>query len=211
VRNRWRLGIVLGLLAGTAALVDWTPPVPASETPARIDRLPMTLGGWTATEGVPGLLLPPDPHEMAGVRRTYRSGQRRAWISVAVFTGQANPMRRVSVNHIYPEQQVARVEPADIAVVLDGSSPTTLRARVIHRGGEQHAIVYWHQIQRRTYDGEYAFRWALMRRVLVARRSDSALVRIAVPVDQINLARSLSGIVELGPPLHAALARILSE
>lgn len=207
----WRLGVVLGLLAGAAGVVYGMPPVPEREGPGVLDRLPTTLTGWTATDGVPESLLPPDPHEMAAVRRTYRSGQRIAWISVALFTRQDDPLRRVSVNHIYPEQQVALVEPVDITMALDGSSRTTLRARVIHRGSEQHAIVYWHQIQRRTYGSEYSFRWALKRRILMARRGDSVLVRIAVPADQADLARSLAGIAELGPALHAALAGMLSE
>ena len=209
--NRWRLGIVLGLLAGAAGVAYGTPPVPESETAGVLDRLPTSLAGWTATDGIPESLLPPDPRERAAVRRTYRSGQRIAWISVALFTRQDDPLRRVSVNRIYPEEQVALVEPVDITVALDGSSPTTLRARVIHRGSEQHAIVYWHQIQRSTYGSEYSFRWALMRRILVARRGDSVLVRIAVPVNQTDLARSLGSVAELGPPLHAALAGILSE
>lgn len=209
--HRWRLGIVLGLLAGAAGAAYGTPPVPERETSGVLDRLPTTLAGWAARDGIPESLLPPDPHEIAAVRRTYRSGQRIAWISVALFTRQDDPLRRVSVNHVYPDQQVALVEPVDITVALDGSSPTTLRARVIHRGGEQHAIVYWHQIQRRTYGSEYSFRWALMRRILVARRGDSVLVRIAVPVDQTDPARSLAGVAELGPSLHAALAGMLSD
>lgn len=209
--NRWRLGIVLGLLAGAAGVAYGTPPVPEREGPAVLDRLPTTLTGWTATNGIPESLLPSDPRERAAVRRTYRSGQRIAWISVALFTHQDDPLRRVSVNHIYPEQQVALVEPVDITIAPDGSSPTTLRARVIHRGSEQYAIVYWHQIQRRTYGSAYSFRWALMRRILVARRGDSILVRIAVPIDQTDLARSLDSVAELGSPLHAALAGLLSE
>ena len=209
--NRWRLGIVLGLLAAAAGVVYATPPTPEREGPGVLDGLPTTLTGWTATDGVPESLLPPDPRERAAVRRTYRSGQRIAWVSVALFTRQDDPRRRVSVNRIYPEQRVALVDPVDITVALDGSSPTTLRARVIHRGSEQHAVVYWHQIQRRTYGSEYSFRWALMRRTLVARRGDSILVRIAVPVDQADLSRSLGSVAEIGPPLHAAVAGILSE
>lgn len=209
--NSWRLGIVLGLLAGTVGVVYGTPPVPEREGPGVLDGLPTTLTGWTATDGAPESLLPPDPRERAAIRRTYRSGQRIAWISLALFTRQDDPLRRVSVNRIYPEQQVALVEPVDITVALDGSSPTTLRARVIHRGSEQHAIVYWHQIQRSTYGSEYSFRWALMRHTLIARRGDSVLVRIAVPVDQADLSRSLESVAELAPPLHAALAGILSE
>jgi EpsI family protein len=211
VSNRWRLGIVLGLLAGAAGVAYGTPPLPEREGPGVLDRLPTTLSGWTATDGIPESLLPPDPSERAAVRRTYRRGQRIAWISVALFTRQDDPLRRVSVNRIYPEEQVALVESVAITVALDGSSPTTLHARVIHRGSERHAIVYWHQIEHRAYGSEYWFRWALMRRTLVARRGDSILVRIAVPVDQADLARSLGSVAELGPPLHAALAGILSE
>ena len=208
--NCWRFGIVLGLLAGAVGVVYGTPPVPEREVPGMLDRLPTALAGWTATDGIPESLLPPDPREMAAVRRTYRSGQRRAWISVALFTRQDDPVRRVSVDHIYPEGQVALVEPVGFAAALEGSSPT-LRARVIHRGSERRAIVYWHQIGRRTYGDEYSFRWAMMRQILVARRGDSVLVRIAVPVDQTDLGPSLGSVAELGPPLHAALASILSE
>jgi hypothetical protein len=50
-----------------------------------------------------------------------------------------------------------------------------------------------------------------MRRTLGARRGDSILVRIAVPVNQTDLARSLGSVAEHGPPLHAARAGILSE
>lgn len=206
--NCWRFGIVLGLLAGAVGVVYGTPPVPERETAGMLDRLPTALAGWTATDGIPESLLPPDPREMAAVRRTYRSGQRLAWISVALFTRQDEPVRRASINYIYPARRVALVEPVDITVALEGSS---LRVRVIHRGSEQRAIVYWHQIERRTYGDEYSFRWALMRRLIVARRGDSVLVRIAVPVDQTGLGPSLGSVAEIGPPLHAALARILSE
>jgi len=210
VTNRWRFGIVLGLLAVAAGIVYGTPPLAEREAPGTLDKLPAVLAGWTATDGAPESLLPPDPHEMAAVRRTYRSGGRVAWISVALFARQDEPARRASINHVYPERQVALVEPVAITMALEGSSPT-LRARVIHRGSEQRAIVSWHQIGDRIYADEYSFRLALMRRVLVARQGDSVLVRIAVPIDQGSRGSSLASVAELGPPLHAALTRILGE
>lgn len=209
--NGWRLGIVLGLLAGAAGMAYGRPAVPERATLDMADGLPTTLAGWTATDGVPESLLPRDPHEIAAVRRAYRRGERTVWISAALFTGQDDPRRRVSINHLYPDRQLALVEPAAITVALDGSSPTTLHARVVHRGRERHAIVYWHQIEHRIYGDEYSLRWALLRRILVARRGDSVLVRIAVPVDQADLSGSLGSVAELAPPLHAALAGILSE
>ena len=207
-----RLGVVLGLLAGVVATLHWLPQVRDREAPALRQALPSTLGAWTATDGVPEAILPSDGREAAAVRRTYRNGERVAWISVALFTRQDEPLRRPSIQHIYPETHVPRIEPADLTVALDDARRTTLPARVIHRGGRQLVVVYWHQIGGSVYGSEYWYRWALVRRILLTRRGDSILVRIAVPVDPLQgLPRSLSVATELGPPLYAALADSFSE
>lgn len=207
-----RLGVVLGLLAGVVAALHWLPPVQDRGAPALGQALPSTLGAWTATDGAPEAFLPSDGHEAAAVRRTYRNGERVAWISVALFTHQDEPLRRPSVRHIYPETHVPLIEPADLTMALDGARPTTLPARVIHRSRRQHVVVYWHQIGGRVYGSEYWYRWALVRRILLARRGDSILVRIAVPVDPPQgLPRSLRVAAEFGPPLYTALADTFSE
>lgn len=207
-----RLGVVLGLLVGVVGVAHWLPPVRDREAPVLGKVLPSALGAWAATDGVPEAFLPLDNHEAAAVRRTYRDGERVVWISVALFTHQDVPLRRASVQQIYPETHVALVEPADLTVALDGVSPTTVPARVIHRGGRQHVVIYWHQIGSCVYGSDYWYRWALVRRILLARRGDSLLVRIAVPVDRAQgLSRSLSAAAELGPPVYAALANTFSE
>ena len=74
------------------------------------------------------------------------------------------------------------------------------------------SVAYWYQIGRRVYGSDYWYRWALVRRIVLARRGDSLLVRIAVPVDRTQeLPSSLSAVAELGPPLYAALADTVSE
>jgi hypothetical protein len=169
---RRRLGIVLGLLAGAAAVAYGASPLPEREVSSRLDAVPTALAGWTATDGAPESVLPPDPRAATAIRRTYRSRERIAWISVARFTRQDAPARRASVDYIYPEREVTLAKSVEIMVPLEGSSALR-RARVIHRGGEQHAVVYWHQIERRTYGDGYSFRWALMRRTIFDRRGDS--------------------------------------
>jgi EpsI family protein len=207
-----RLGIVLGLLASVVGAVHWLPPIRDREGPTMDKALPSTLGAWTGTEGVPEAVLPFDDHEAAVVRRTYRNGQRVAWISVALFAHQDEPLRRVSVQHIYPETHVTRIEPADLTMALDGLGPTTVPGRLIHRGGRQHVVAYWYQIGGHVYGSDYWYRWALVRRILLARRGDSLLVRIAVPVDPAQgLPRALSAVGELGPPLYVALADTFNE
>ncbi len=207
-----RLSIVLGLLASVVGVVHWLPPVRDREAPRMDKALPSTLGAWTATDGVPEAVLPIDNHEATAVRRTYRDGQRVAWISVALFTHQDEPLRRASVQQIYPETHVARIEPADLTMTLDGLGPTPVPARLIHRGGQQHVVAYWYQIGGHVYGSDYWYRWALVRRILLAGRGDSLVVRIAVSVDRAHgLSRALSAAAELGPPLYAALADTFSE
>ena len=208
-----RLGVVLGLLTSVGGGVHWFPPVRDREAPSMDKALPSTLGGWTAMDGVPEAVLPLDDHEAAVVRRTYRNGERVAWISVALFTHQDEPLRRASVQHIYPETHVTRIEPADLTVALDGQTPTALPARLIHHlGGRQHVVAYWYQMGGDVYGDEYSYRWALVRRIILARRGDSLVVRIAVPVDQAHEAsQSLSVAAELGPPLYRTLADTFNE
>lgn len=205
--NLHRLGLVLGLLAAAAGLVHGTPPLPARVRPAYLDRVPLALAGWTATPGVPVAVLPPDPRAAAVIHRTYRSGARTVWVSVALFTGQDDPSRRASLGLIHLDPSVAG-EAADVTVQLGGSSPTRLRASVIRRGGERYAVVHWHQIGSRAYTSEYALRWALTRQILAARSGDSVLARVAVPFDQTDPTRSLEDVAELGRPLKTALAAL---
>lgn len=63
-----------------------------------------------ATDGVPEAFLPSDGHEAMPVRRPYRTGERVAWISVALLTHQDEPLRRPSVQHIFPETHLALIE-----------------------------------------------------------------------------------------------------
>ena len=207
-----RLGAVLALLASAGCAVHWLPPLRDREAPPLDKALPNRLGAWTTTDGVPETVLPFDDHEAGGVRRTYRDGQRVAWISLGLFTHQDEPLRRPSVQRIYPEARAVRIEAAALTMAFDGLGPTTVAARVIHGDGRQHVVAYWYQIGRHVYGSDYWYRWALVRRIVLARRGDSLLVRIAVPVDRTQgLSRPLSAAAELGPPLYAALADTVSE
>ncbi len=210
--HAWRLGLVLGLLAAAAGLIHLTPPVTEAASSSVLDGIGSTLAGWTATETVPESVLPRDLHEIAAVRRAYRSGSRIAWIAVGMFTRQDDPQRRPSINHLYAGDHVALVERVDLRVALDGSSPTRLPAMVIHRGDLRLGVVYWHQIGHHAYASEYGFRLALMQRILVARRGESALVRIVVPVRRTDeLAHVFEAVAELGPPLYAAVSDALTR
>jgi EpsI family protein len=197
VRAGRRLAVVLGLLAVTAGVMYVTPSVRECPRPPALDALPAVLAGWTGVEGVPDWVLPVDASETAAVRRTYRSGRRVAWVSVALFTRQDEPERRASVNRIYPEKDVSMVE----RVALP-----SIAAVLVSAPDRRFVVAYWHQIGDRMYASESGFRLALMRDVLFARRADSLLVRIAVPVGPEGVPTALTAAAELMGALQDALA-----
>jgi len=200
-----RLTVILGLLAVTAAVVHLTPSVRECSSPAALDDLPAALSGWSSVDVIPDGILPVDLNETAGLRRTYQSGQRVAWVSVAMFTRQDQPDRRASINRIYPDKDVSLLEAVPLSLPVNGSTvPVT--AVVVSGPARRFIVVYWHQIGHRMYASESRFRLALMREVVFARRGDSLLVRIAVPVAPGGVSASLTTTAELAPALSAALA-----
>ncbi|HET8575945.1 MAG TPA: EpsI family protein [Methylomirabilota bacterium] len=208
----WRLALVLGLLAAAAAVVYLVPSVRDGINTAALYGFPVTMDGWTATEGLPDWALPGDPRERAAIRRTYRRGQEQAWVSVAVFTRQDDVSRRASINLIYPERNSSLLEPVPISLSLSGGAGTELGvpARLVHQERQRILVAYWHQIGRRSFGREVPYRLALMRDLILSRRGDSVLVRIAVPVEPTaSTAAPLRTIKALAPLLHRAVNETL--
>jgi EpsI family protein len=200
--------VILGLLTGTAAVLYLAPPVTSAVNPVTIYAIPTTLGSWSGVEGVPEEILPLDPNERASVRRTYRNGDRIAWISVALFANQDNAARQSSINKIFPQRSVSRIEPVSFAAKLNGTaaSSVALPAVIIHQDSRNLLVAYWHQIGAHVYGSEYDFRLALMRDMVLARRADSMLIRIATPLDsKPQLAMDLTLVERLAAELYAGL------
>jgi EpsI family protein len=176
--------------------------------PVSVYAVPTTLGSWSGADGVPEEILPSDPNEKVSVRRTYRNGDHVAWVSVALFVGQDNEKRRSSINKIFPERSVSRIEPVTFTVPWNGSAASSiaLPAVIIHQDSRRLLVAYWHQIGAQVYGGEYGFRIALMRDIVLARRADSMLIRIATPASpKPLLATDLAMVGRLASELHAEL------
>jgi len=208
VKTGWRLAVILGLLAGTAAILYLAPPVTSAVNPFAVYAVPTTLGSWSGVEGVPEEILPHDPNERTSVRRTYRNGEHVAWVSVALFAGQAQAARQSSINKIFPERSVSRIEPVSFTARLNGAavSSIALPAVIIHQDSRNLLVAYWHQIGAHVYGSEYDFRLALMRDMVLARRADSMLIRIATPLGpKPQLAMDLTMVERLASELYAGL------
>ena len=214
MRAGWRLAVVLALLAAAGSVSFLAPRVGERSGGAGLYGLPATLGGWTAGEAVPDGALPEDPNEKIVVRRGYRRGERVAWVSVALFSRQDLPDRRASLNLIYPERNATRIDPMPLTLALNGSPDRTLTlpAVVVQREEQRLLVAYWHQIGPRAYGGEYAYRLALMRDILVDHAADMVLVRIAVPIAAgESPSQALGPVREIAPALYAAVKAALDH
>jgi EpsI family protein len=202
--------MILILFAATAGILHMAPPVTDAMKPVSVYAVPMTLGTWSGADGVPEEILPADPNEKLSVRRTYRNGDHLAWITVALFVGQD----RGSINKIYPQRSVNRIEPVTFTAALNGSatSPLVLPAVIIHQDSRRLLVAYWHQIGNRVYGDEYRFRFAQMRDMVFARRADSMLVRIATPAGPApQLGMDLATVAGLASDMYAALGGDISR
>ena len=208
MKTGWRLAVILGLLTGTAAVLYLAPPVTSAVNPVAIYAVPAMLGPWSSVEGVPEEILPLDPNERASVRRTYRNGDRIAWVSVALFVGQDNAARQSSINKIFPERSASRIEPVSFAAKLNAAAESSIALPIviIHQDSRSLLVAYWHQIGARVYGSEYDFRLALMRDMVLTRRADSMLIRIAIPLDpKPPLAMDLTMVERLASALYVEL------
>jgi len=203
-----RLATVLILFGAAAFLLHSAAPVTGAVNPASVYAVPHSLGTWTGSDSVPEEVLPVDSSEKISVRRTYHHGDQVAWVSVALFVGQDNEIRRASVNRIYPGRAVNRIEPVTLAAPLygAGTSPVRLSAVIVQQERRRLLVAYWHQIGRRVFGNEYSFRVALMRDIVVDRHADSMLVRIAMPAGpESQLSADLAVVERLAVDLYTSL------
>jgi EpsI family protein len=209
-----RLGVTLALFVAGAAILHMAPPVKGAVNPVSLYALPATPGSWSGVDGVPEEILPPDPNEKLSVRRTYRNGTHVAWVSVALFVGQDAETRQASINKIYPQHNVSLIEPVPFTVSLAGlpGQSVKLPMVVVHQDSRRLLVAYWHQIGHRIYGSEYAFRFALMRDLIFARRADALLVRIAVPSGADSSVRGdLDTTSELAVLLYRAITQEMPQ
>lgn len=206
----WRLGIILVLLGTGAAVIHLAPPVKAAMNPGLLFALPIRLGEWSGADGVPEDILPQDPSEKVSVRRTYRSGDRVAWVSVSLFVNQDEEGHRGSINKMYPQRSVSLIEtvPFEARLGVSPERPVPLPAVVVHIESERLLVAYWHQIGQRVYASEYRFRLALMRDLIFTRRADTLLVRLATPAGRGHpISNDLALMAGLAPLVYDALGQ----
>ena len=103
-------------------------------------------------------------------------------------------MRLQSPQLVFPENwNSVWLKPADIEVTGNGA----IRGNWIltRKGDSMRLVLYWYQINKSAFAGEFEYRLRQLKRALLERRSDGAVVRLATPV-------------KAGEPIETAQARL---
>jgi EpsI family protein len=135
--------------------------------------------------------------------------------SIDVFVGyraeQKQGIRLRSPQLYFPEKwNSAWLEPAELTI--HGMTTINGNWMLARRGDSAELVIYWYQIASRTYAGEFDYRVEQLRRGLIERRSDAAVVRIATPLRTgESLETAQARLQTFGRRLYRRLAQILPQ
>jgi EpsI family protein len=149
-------------------------------------EFPKQVGGWrTVWEGVPDQttlsILKADDY----LSRDYVSLSRAQEINfyVAFFRTQRTGQTPHSPKNCLPGGGWVPSVAAIVDILIPGrTEPIRVNQYIVSRGPEKDVVMYWYQSHGRVVASEYAAKFYVVVDALRYNRTDTALVRVAVPV-----------------------------
>jgi len=176
-------------------------------------EFPRVVAGWNAIEDFP---VEPEIQEILKaddtLNRVYLdpSGHIEANLFVAFFKTQRDGQSPHSPKNCLPGNGWQPVETGVISIGVPGrADPITANRYVASHGGQKALIVYWYQSHNRIIANEYTAKFWLITDSIRYHRSDTALVKIVVPVANENADAATAVGVGFVKALFPDLTRLL--
>lgn len=205
---RWWLAIVV-LLA--AAFVSTVPRAEAPIAPAQLQNLPTSIAGWTAED------VPIEPRLVAAAKvdsylnRIYhRESGEGIGLYVGYFKSQRAGDSVHSPKNCLPGAGWQAVRSSRIAFTMRQSFSPEANLYIVENEQQRYVVLYWYQSHGNVIASEYRAKFQTMHDAIVLHRTDSALVRITVPVagDETRAIQSAVAFASLiAPRLDEVLPR----
>jgi EpsI family protein len=129
---------------------------------------------------------------------------------VAYFSTQQTGQSPHSPKNCLPGTGWQQVETGVITLPIAGvAAPITINKYVVAKGQSQSLVLYWYQSHGRVVAGEYTAKFYLVADSLRYHRSDTALIRIVVPVVHDDLAGALDGATSFAQAAFPAIYHYL--
>jgi len=178
---------------------------------APLAQLPQDLGQWMGLED--GVLddrtqanLDPDDYLI----RLYRKPGTPASASlfIAYFKAQSTDKAPHSPRNCLPGHGWVPNRSGYLSIpVAGGGGSISVNHYIVAKGDEKSVVLYWYQTANRVAANEYAAKIYLVLDAIRYRRSDTALVRVTVPVTNNREEDAQRAAVEFVQLIHQALSR----
>jgi EpsI family protein len=198
--------IVQGALFRAIAMRDEVvPPV------APLTAFPKTVGSWYTSQDIKVEQEVQDVLKADDIlNREYSLANReKAYLFIAYFKSQRYGQAPHSPKNCLPGSGWEPVEDEIMTIPVAGRPPIQTHRYVVEHGADKDVVIYWYQSHNRVIAGEFSAKFWLVADSIKYHRSDSALVRIVVPVtgsdsgEATNLA--VSFIQSMFPSISAQL------
>jgi len=162
--------------------------VPTSRPLAQV---PKTLASWQLIdEGV----VEPEVQEVLQaddlLNRFYGKGTDGAGLFVAAFKTQRTGKAPHSPKNCLPGSGWTPLASGELTVDLGQGPPITVNRYIVTSGDKRELVLYWYQSRDRVVASEYRAKFWVMMDAMRLNRTDTALVRVIVPIIDNNDARS---------------------
>lgn len=156
-----------------------TPPVQP------LSHFPVEIAGWRSVQE--GTI---DQATMDVLRaddllsRTYAdpSIYRPANLFIAYFKSQRTGQAPHSPKNCLPGAGWVPSDSGDLQIELPNRGPITVNKYIVSKGDQKSVVLYWYQSHQRVIASEYAAKVYLVADAIRYNRTDTALVRVVVPV-----------------------------
>lgn len=166
----------------------------ATPLAAPLTAFPLTISGWhlLREQGIDKEtrdVLKADDY----LTRAYQSKEGGADLFIAYFKTQRQGQSPHSPKNCLPGSGWEQVESGRIEVPIAGpaggpAGAININQYVVAKGQQQSVVYYWYQSQGRVIADEFAAKFYLVADSIRHHRSDTALVRVVVPVAGGNIA-----------------------
>ena len=196
-----------GLFYGVAMRPEAVPAV----TP--LDAFPNQFGPWQTIKDLPiekevqDVLRADDTLNRLYGNPSDGSG---AFLFIAFFKTQRSGQAPHSPKNCLPGAGWEPVESEPLSIKVPGRSEPILTNRyVVARGEEKSLVLYWYQSHNRIIAGEFEAKFWLIADSIRYHRSDSALVKVVVPVRDGNVQGATRSAVDFVQSVFPALSQQL--
>jgi len=178
-----------------------------------LSSFPVTAGAWQMYKDIPiekeiqDVLRADDT-----LNRIYAdpSKDTPAFLFIAFFKTQRSGQAPHSPKNCLPGAGWEPVDSEPVTITVPGRAEPILSNRyVVAKGDDQSVVLYWYQSHNRIIAGEFAAKFWLIADSIKYHRSDSALVKVMVPVRDGNTGAATKSAIDFVQAMFPALDKQL--